>query len=65
MELYALMRSSHQKMTGLGHKVTLPPADDLRIMNVAKLTAEQLLQLCSVPQPDKHVKGNFKYFTFL
>lgn len=58
MELYALMRSSHQKMTGLGHKVTLPPADDLRIMNVAKLTAEQLLQLCSVPQPDKHVKGS-------
>ncbi|XP_022829422.1 myosin heavy chain, striated muscle-like [Spodoptera litura] len=57
MELYALMRNTHKKMTGLGHKVTLPPPDDLRIMNVAKLTAEQLLHLCSVPQADR-IKGS-------
>ncbi|XP_047023711.1 cilia- and flagella-associated protein 58-like [Helicoverpa zea] len=52
MELYALMRNTHQKMSMLGQKAILPPSEDLRIMNVAKLTAEQLLQLCSVRQPD-------------
>ncbi|KAH9640647.1 hypothetical protein HF086_000591 [Spodoptera exigua] len=45
-------------MTGLGHKVILPPPDDLHIMNVAKLTADQLLHLCSVPQSDRNIKGS-------
>lgn len=59
MELYALMRNTHQKMAVLGQKAILPPSDDLRIMNVAKLTAEQLLQLCSVRQSDdKSKNGN-------
>ncbi|CAH0668976.1 unnamed protein product [Spodoptera exigua] len=58
MEFYALMRNTHQKMTGLGHKVILPPPDDLHIMNVAKLTADQLLHLCSVPQSDRNIKGS-------
>lgn len=61
MELYALMRNTHQKMTVLGQKAILPPSEDLRIMNVAKLTAEQLLQLCSVRQPDdkSHKAGKY------
>uniref|UniRef100_A0A2A4JGC0 Uncharacterized protein n=1 Tax=Heliothis virescens TaxID=7102 RepID=A0A2A4JGC0_HELVI len=56
MELYALMRNTHQKMSVLGQKAILPPSDDLRIMNVAKLTAEQLLQLCAVRQPDDKIQ---------
>ncbi|XP_052751537.1 LOW QUALITY PROTEIN: myosin heavy chain, striated muscle-like [Galleria mellonella] len=47
MELYATMRSTQQKMSALGQKAILPSADDLKIMNVAKLTPEQLLQLCA------------------
>ncbi|CAH0628987.1 unnamed protein product [Chrysodeixis includens] len=58
MELYALMRDNHQKMASLGQKAVLPPSDDLRIMNVAKLTAEQLLQLCSVRQSDDKSKND-------
>ncbi|XP_026746828.1 COP1-interactive protein 1-like isoform X2 [Trichoplusia ni] len=58
MELYALMRNTHQKMAVLGQKAILPPSDDLRIMNVAKLTAEQLLQLCSVRQSDDKSKND-------
>ncbi|XP_059060208.1 interaptin-like [Achroia grisella] len=47
MELYATLRSTHQKMCALGQKVNLPAADELNIMNVAKLTPEQLLELCA------------------
>lgn len=47
MEVYAALRRMHQKMKILGHKATLPPAEDLHIMNVANLTPEQLLQLCA------------------
>lgn len=34
-------------MTELGQRPNLPSAEDLRIMNVAKMTPDQLLQLCA------------------
>ncbi|KAM3968304.1 uncharacterized protein ACR2FA_007664 [Aphomia sociella] len=59
MELYAAMRSTHHEMSSLGQKAALPPADDLRIMNVAKLTPEQLLQLCAnLKPPDDNTRDD-------
>ena len=52
------MKNTHTKMTRLGQKEILPPSEDLRIMNVAKLSAEQLLQLCSV-RPDGNGKKGY------
>ncbi|CAK1578221.1 unnamed protein product [Parnassius mnemosyne] len=47
VELYATLRILHQKMIESGQNVELPATDDLHIMNVAKLSPEQLLQLCA------------------
>ncbi|XP_072941659.1 uncharacterized protein [Epargyreus clarus] len=47
LELYASLHNTHQKLNALGHKSSLPSAEDLRVMNVAKMTPDQLLQLCS------------------
>ncbi|KAJ8724931.1 hypothetical protein PYW07_015889 [Mythimna separata] len=52
LDLYALMRTTHTKMKMLGQKAIMPPNEDLRIMNVANLTPEQLLQLCSTVRAD-------------
>ncbi|XP_075972398.1 uncharacterized protein LOC142974127 [Anticarsia gemmatalis] len=52
VELYASMLNTHQKMTAIGQKVMLPPSEDLTIMNVAKLSPDQLLQLCAVQKFD-------------
>ncbi|XP_037297160.1 cingulin-like protein 1 isoform X2 [Manduca sexta] len=46
MQLYINMRDTHNKMSSLGHKVSLPQMEDLSLMNVTKMTPEQLLQLC-------------------
>ncbi|XP_021204824.1 putative leucine-rich repeat-containing protein DDB_G0290503 [Bombyx mori] len=51
MELYASLRNTHRKMKLLGQKVNLPSAEELHIMNVAKLSPEQLLQLCAGGEP--------------
>lgn len=60
VELYASMQNTHHKMTTMGHKFALPPPEDLNIMNVAKLSPDQLLQLCSLRQGDaKPVRGLF------
>ncbi|XP_013185488.2 filamin-A-interacting protein 1 [Amyelois transitella] len=47
LEVYACLRDIHQKMSVFGQKAILPPADDLRIMNVSNLSPGQLLQLCA------------------
>lgn len=47
MQLYATLGETHQKMHAVGQRTSLPPADELRIMNVANLTPDQLLQLCA------------------
>ncbi|CAG5009632.1 unnamed protein product [Parnassius apollo] len=46
VELYATLRILHQKMIESGQNVELPATDDLHVMNVAKLSPEQLLQMC-------------------
>lgn len=48
MELYATMRNTHQKLSEMGQAVSLPSSDELTIMNVAKLSPDQLLELCTV-----------------
>ncbi|CAB3225010.1 unnamed protein product [Arctia plantaginis] len=48
VELYASMRNTHQKLSEMGQAVTLPPSDELTVMNVAKLSPDQLLELCTV-----------------
>lgn len=40
------MRVTHQEMSKLGQKAILPTTEDLKVMNVAKMTPAQLLQLC-------------------
>ncbi|KAJ8726906.1 hypothetical protein PYW08_015303 [Mythimna loreyi] len=55
LEFYSFMRTTHAKMRALGQKADMPSNDDLRVMNVANLTAEQLLQLCSCVRPDGRV----------
>ncbi|XP_028177176.1 myosin-11-like isoform X1 [Ostrinia furnacalis] len=54
MEVYAALGVTHQKMSALGQRSNLPPAEELRIMNVANLTPDQLLQLCA---NSKHFDG--------
>ncbi|KAI5641951.1 hypothetical protein NE865_05950 [Phthorimaea operculella] len=47
LKLYAALSDTHKAMSALGQEVSLPSIEDLRIMNVAKLTPNQLLKLCS------------------
>ncbi|RVE48402.1 hypothetical protein evm_006963 [Chilo suppressalis] len=50
MALYAGLGKTHQKMSALGHKTSLPSPDELQIINVTNMTPEQLLQLCACPE---------------
>ncbi|XP_039746179.1 putative leucine-rich repeat-containing protein DDB_G0290503 [Pararge aegeria] len=47
LEVYASLRNAKQKLMSMGHETELPTTDDLRIMNVANMSANQLLQLCA------------------
>ncbi|XP_068628061.1 putative leucine-rich repeat-containing protein DDB_G0290503 [Battus philenor] len=47
MDFYASLNVIHQKMVAAGHKADLPSTEDLHIMNVAKMTPDQLLKLCA------------------
>ncbi|XP_049865177.1 coiled-coil domain-containing protein 18-like isoform X2 [Pectinophora gossypiella] len=57
MELYATLRNTHKMMVTLGQQAELPSAEDLRVMNVAKLSPDQLLQLCSGTRPLEEIQS--------
>ncbi|XP_014371506.2 putative uncharacterized protein MYH16 [Papilio machaon] len=47
LDLYASLNIIHKKMVAAGHSADVPLAKDLHVMNVAKMTPEQLLKLCA------------------
>ncbi|XP_013138642.1 PREDICTED: golgin IMH1-like isoform X2 [Papilio polytes] len=47
LDLYASLNIIHKKMVAAGHSADVPLVEDLHIMNVAKMTPEQLLKLCA------------------
>lgn len=60
MELYASLRDTNEKLMSMGQKPELPSTTDLRIMNVANMTPNQLLQLCAENKSLKY--GIDQYF---
>ncbi|CAH0717280.1 unnamed protein product, partial [Brenthis ino] len=47
LQIYASLRNTKQELTSLGENAHLPSVDDLRIMNVANMTPNQLLLMCT------------------
>ncbi|XP_047523026.1 rootletin-like isoform X2 [Pieris napi] len=54
LQVYASMRVAHQELLKLGQKAILPTTEDLKVMNVAKMTPAQLLQLCEETRRQKN-----------
>ena len=47
LKIYAALQNTKEKLSTLGQGTNLPSIDNLQIMNVAHMTPNQLLQMCT------------------